>query len=120
VKWKSQLPTRRALAKSEALVPWRPSGVVFNPMRSEAPRALFVVPMKEMTQEQAQAEALKRWGPSGAVRLLPASITKSKSGRGRLARYRFIVGNGKLGKACSVQGQGDTWEEAFADARPRP
>ncbi len=71
-----------------------------------------------MTQLQALAEAVRRWGPSGAIRLRPAPARKGHPGTGRLARYRFIVGNGGLGKLRTIEGQGDTWLEAFADARP--
>jgi len=73
--------------------------------------------MKDMTQQQALAEAVKRWGTTGAVRIRPGPVGK-RTGGGRLARYRFTVGNGGLGKLCTVQGQGDTWREAFEDARP--
>ena len=71
-----------------------------------------------MTEKQAQAEALKLWGEGGAIRFRPGPTSKDRSGRGRLARYCCTVGNGGLGKACSVKGQGDSWVEAFADARP--
>ncbi len=74
--------------------------------------------MKDMTEEQALAEAKKRWGASGAIRLRTDSSTSGRVHRGRLARYRCVVGNGGLGKDCSIEGQGDTWEEAFLDARP--
>lgn len=76
--------------------------------------------MADMTESQALAEAKRRWGESGAVRVRPPSVTTRGSGvRGRLARYRFVVGNCGLGKRCSVQGQGDTWRDAFADAQAR-
>jgi hypothetical protein len=74
--------------------------------------------MKAMSDKEALAEAVRRWGSTGAIRLRPDGVSKSKNGRGRLARYRCTVGNGHLGKACSIEGQGDTWEEAFADAKP--
>ncbi len=67
-----------------------------------------------MTESEARVEARRRWGPSGAIRLRPDA---KNSGTGRLARYRCMVGNGGLGKACSIEGQGDTWLLAFADAR---
>ena len=70
--------------------------------------------MKDLTEKQAKAEALKRWGPTGTIHLRPESA--SRDTRGRLARYRCTVGNGYLGKGCSVRGQGDTWKEAFEDA----
>jgi hypothetical protein len=72
--------------------------------------------MRDLTDKQAQAEAVRRWGPSGTVRVRPASLNGR---RGRLARYRCTVGNGNAGAFSSVEGQGDTWLEAFADARPR-
>lgn len=74
--------------------------------------------MKDMTQKQALAEAVRRWGPSGAIRFRPPQARKGHPGTGRLARYRCIVGNGGLGKLRSIEGQGDTWREAFADACP--
>jgi|GEM_PF-3111901 len=74
--------------------------------------------MKDMTKEQALAEATRRWGPSGAIRLRTHSSASGRVERGRLARYRCVVGNGFLGKDCSIEGQGDTWREAFLDARP--
>lgn len=40
-------------------------------------------------------------------------------GPGRLARYRYEVGNGGLRRTCTIVGQGDSWAEAFEDARPR-
>jgi hypothetical protein len=74
--------------------------------------------MKDMTKEQALAEAIKRWGVTGSVRLRTHSSGSGRVERGRLARYRCVVGNGNLGKNCSIEGQGDTWREAFLDARP--
>jgi hypothetical protein len=74
--------------------------------------------MKDMTQKQAKEEAVRRWGSSGAVRLREGPASKGVNRPGRLARYRCTVGNGGLGKFCSIQGQGDTWATAFADARP--
>jgi hypothetical protein len=68
-----------------------------------------------MTEDEAHAEALRRWGPTGAVRCRKATTENGQ--RGRLARYRYMVGDGNLGKACVVMGQGDTWLEAFLDAR---
>lgn len=74
--------------------------------------------MKDMTKEQALAEAIRRWGATGSVRLRTHSSASGRVERGRLARYRCVVGNGNLGKHCSIEGQGDTWREAFLDARP--
>ncbi len=74
--------------------------------------------MKDLTKEEALAEARTRWGASGAVRARPGGVARGGSGRGRLARYRYTVGNGGLGRACSIEGQGDTWRSALADARP--
>lgn len=71
-----------------------------------------------MTQKEALAEAVRRWGKSGAIRCRPAPASKARVRQGRLSRYRCTVGNGDLGKYCSVEGQGDTWREAFEDARP--
>ena len=74
--------------------------------------------MKDMTLQQAQAEAVKRWGPSGTVRFLPPRSGRPLM-RGRLARYCCTVGNGFAGSLYSIEGQGHTWREAFSDARPR-
>jgi len=73
--------------------------------------------MKDMTQKEAQAEALRRWGPSGRITFRPTRADRLC--RGRLARYCCIVGNGVNGSFYSVEGQGNTWREAFADARAR-
>ncbi len=73
-----------------------------------------------MTQREAELEAKRRWGSSGAVRLRDETLYKGRSGPGRLARYRFVVGDGRLGPACTFIGQGNSWAEAFADVRPRP
>ena len=71
-----------------------------------------------MTEAQALAEARRRWGSGGAVRMRPAPVNGGDGRRGRLARYRYVVGNGGLGKHCSIQGQADSWRAAFDDARP--
>lgn len=71
-----------------------------------------------MTQEQALAEARRRWSSTGSVRELPERAM-GRVERGRLARYRFIVGNNPPGPRCTVQGQGDSWQAAFADAETR-
>ena len=74
--------------------------------------------MKDMTEGQARAEALKRWGSGGAIRFRPPRIADGRSSLGRLAPYRCCVGNGRLGRACTLIGHGDTWRAAFADVRP--
>ena len=74
--------------------------------------------MDDMSEEEARAEAKRRWGPSGAVRLRVEAAHPGRSTRGRLARYRCTVGDGSLGKECTVEGQGNTWREAFDDAAP--
>jgi hypothetical protein len=67
---------------------------------------------KDMTQEEAQAEAIRRWGSSAtAVYRAP----RRDGVHGRLARYCCTVGNGRAG-GYPVEGQGNTWREAFADA----
>ena len=70
----------------------------------------------EMTREQAEAEAVRRWGDGGTVIFRPGAPGKA---RGRLARYRCVVSSGERGFFPSTEGQGDTWQEAFADAHPR-
>jgi hypothetical protein len=72
--------------------------------------------MRDMTDEQAKQEAQRRWGKSGAVSVRPPSANE-RGGRGRLARYRYSVGNHGLGTACTVKGMGHTWREAFDDAK---
>ena len=70
--------------------------------------------MKDMTDKEARAEAFKRWGPTGTIIFRPPRTIKSQ--RGRLARYCCIVGNGDGRSPYAVQGQGNTWREAFEDA----
>ena len=72
--------------------------------------------MKDMTQAQAQAEAIRRWGSCGTVEFRPP---RARGGaRGRLARYSCLVSDGAPGSR-SIEGQGETWADAFADARSR-
>jgi len=73
--------------------------------------------MKDMTQEQARAEALRRWGPSGTITFRPSRTIKPE--RGRLARYCSIVSKGERRHPYAIEGQGNTWREAFEDARAR-
>jgi|tagenome__1003787_1003787.scaffolds.fasta_scaffold20099173_1 hypothetical protein len=69
--------------------------------------------LKDMTQEQAQAEAIRRWGSSATAIYRPSR--RADGGHGRLARYCCTVGNGRVGM-YPVEGQGNTWREAFDDA----
>jgi hypothetical protein len=69
-----------------------------------------------MTQEEAQVEAIRRWGKGGTVTFRAGAKGKP---RGRLARYKCVVSSGERGFFPPTEGQGDTWQEAFADARPR-
>jgi len=73
--------------------------------------------VQDMTEKQAQAEAIRRWGPGSTIEFRPSRSTNGR--RGRLARYRCTVANGDRGSFYSIEGQGNTWREAFADARPR-
>jgi hypothetical protein len=73
--------------------------------------------MKDMTLAQARAEAVRRWGPSGSIEFRPPRVPRAQ--RGRLARYACKVGDGAVGGGGLTEGQGDTWREAFDDARPR-
>jgi hypothetical protein len=73
--------------------------------------------MKDMTQEQARVEALRRWGTGGTIEFRPPR--RPREARGRLARYACKVSNGGVRGSRTVEGQGDTWREAFEDARPR-
>jgi len=43
----------------------------------------------------------------------------SRGNRGRLARYCYTVSNGLAGSCACVEGQGNSWREAFEDARGR-
>ncbi len=73
--------------------------------------------MNDMTPEQAKAEALRRWGATATVEFHPPR--RPGGSRGRLGRYACKVSNGGGRGTVSVEGQGNTWSEAFADARPR-
>lgn len=74
----------------------------------------------DLTEQQALLEARRRWGDTGAVRLRAPPTYKAGRAPGRLARYPYVVGNGRLGPSCTVLGQGNSWAEAFEDAKPRP
>ena len=77
--------------------------------------------MADLTEKEALSEARRRWGATGTVRMRPPPTRQEgRQAPGRLAPYRYTVGNGGLGKHCTVLGQGDSWEQAFEDARPRP
>jgi len=76
--------------------------------------------MRDMTEKQALEEARRRWGDEAAVRLRPPPVHGHDNRRGRLAPYRYSVGNFGLGKRCTVKGMGDTWREAFEDAEATP
>jgi hypothetical protein len=73
--------------------------------------------MKDMTQKQAQAEAVRRWGATGTIKFRPSNAGKIQ--RGRLARYCCIVSSCQVRSTYTVEGQGNTWREAFADAVAR-
>jgi len=73
--------------------------------------------MKDMTQTEALAEAIRRWGPSGTIKFRPP--LPARQHRGRLARYCRTVGDRLAGYVSSTDGQGNAWREAVDDARPR-
>ena len=73
--------------------------------------------MRDMTRVEAQAEAIRRWGPGGTIRSVSSHASRIE--RGRLARYCCVVGNGLAGTLDSIEGQGNSWREAFDDARQR-
>jgi len=73
--------------------------------------------MKQMTRKEAMEEAERRWGAGGTILFRPPR--QGASQHGRLARYCCIVGNGDAGAFSSVEGQGNTWREAFENVRPR-
>ena len=75
------------------------------------------VRVKDMTEQQALAEAVRRWGATGTIKFRPSRVAGGH--RGRLARYCCTVGNGVSGSFYSIEGQGNSWREAFDDARPR-
>ena len=58
-----------------------------------------------MTRADALAEARKRWGADGAVRVRYNTLSHLKFSVGRRWRIRFYS-----------NGSGDSWEAAFADA----
>lgn len=73
--------------------------------------------MKDMTEAEARAEAIRRWGANGTIVFLPPRPGLRE--RGRSARYSCIVANGPAGSFHSIEGQGNTWREAFEDASRR-
>jgi hypothetical protein len=73
--------------------------------------------MKDMTPQQAQAEAVRRWGATATIKFRPSNAGRIQ--RGRLARYCCTVTSCEVRSPYSVEGQGNTWREAFADARTR-
>ena len=77
----------------------------------------YKVRVKDMTEQQALAEAVRRWGATGTIKFRPSRAGGGH--RGRLARYCCTVGNGVSGSFYSIEGQGNSWREAFDDARPR-
>ena len=98
---------------------------------------------KPMTAKTALAEARRRWGrlaavrerkdaPTAAGRRAASAVCKlNRATRGVLSReavldamhmaltYRCSVGHVAMGVFFHVEGQGDTWEEAFAAADKR-
>jgi hypothetical protein len=67
-----------------------------------------------MTEKQAQAEAERRWGPQAYVFDRESSDYQSCL----IGRFgRFYVGNPALGRGFPY-GNGNTWEEAFANVHP--
>ena len=73
--------------------------------------------MKDMTPEEARAEAVRRWGAGAVIEFHRPRLAMDR--RGRLARYPCVVGNGVGSGLDAIQGQGHTWREAFEDARRR-
>ena len=73
--------------------------------------------MKDMTRKQAEAEAVRRWGATARIKFRPSNSGRTQ--RGRLARYCCTVSSCEVRSLYSVEGQGDTWREAFADACTR-
>lgn len=71
--------------------------------------------MKDMTQKEALAEAIRRWGENATIEYRHSL----KGKRGKLARYPCIVHSGQVRSFTAVEGQGNTWREAFDDARSR-
>ena len=69
----------------------------------------------DMTEQEAQAEATRRWGAAGTAKHRPLHL--GRANRGRLARYCYTVSNGLAPVSTRVEGQGNSWREAFADAR---
>lgn len=82
-----------------------------------------------MNITQAKREAKKRWGVKGWIRFDASAPTKAEAvllPKGDNNRYRRKCTVGKpyvipgLGEGCLVMGQGDTWEEAFAEREAKP
>jgi hypothetical protein len=64
-----------------------------------------------MTDNEALAEARRRWGDTAKVR--------HDTGPARRGSRPYAVGVRKIG-AFFICGEGDSWEEAFQDADRRP
>lgn len=81
--------------------------------------------MAEMTRKAALAEARRRWGQRALIQSRPWSEEAVKGADGKVVRpvrwtrvprlYR-AVGQLLMGVAFAVEGQGQTWEQAFAAA----
>ncbi|MFH1609539.1 MAG: hypothetical protein ABID40_02800 [Candidatus Bipolaricaulota bacterium] len=66
-----------------------------------------------MTQREALMEAVRRWGKNAAVHRAKRS---AKGPRGTIYVGTHRVGVIRLGLFFSIQGEGSSWEEAFAKA----
>jgi hypothetical protein len=67
-----------------------------------------------MTEKQALAEAQRRWGPCAYV--FDRDLNDYQRANIRMFG-RFYVGNPALGRGFPY-GNGNTWEEAFANVHP--
>lgn len=74
--------------------------------------------MKVRTLKQAQAEAVRLFGKNGGAgdRGAKHSGVWETSRGNKMHMHRYSVGAGFFGIAFEVKGEGDSWDEAFANA----
>ena len=101
-----------------AIIEMRNQGVSSPEAREEATakrdahQAVYEALVKEKNDRLAQLDWLQE------LNAQIKAVGKLKSDESwRTHYYRFSVGNSMLGLAFMVQGQGDTWEEAFAKVK---
>lgn len=86
----------------------------------EAHAPLCLNRSKPMTREDAQAEAVKRWGSKGAVTVWPLETPTHSHSVGTATPFRtHLPAPLDGGRAFHEKGCGPSWEAAFADADRR-